>query len=154
MYLKSDNVFQLPCCLAFNYPIFGVQFHPEKNCFEWIPKNVNHSRDAVEICHFFADFLVSEGEECIFYWHFFTVFLFLISLYIVCTCRNKCNYIQMRYFTKTLLTHNWSHCIIKIKKFTIKEGLQVNLFTKSVGDFCPTRGWLPKVDIRGPFILP
>lgn len=52
---------------AFNYPIYGVQWHPEKNIFEWgmtdegIPKEaINHSPHGVEVAEYMADFFVQQ----------------------------------------------------------------------------------------------
>ena len=47
---------------AKNYPIYGVQFHPEKNGFEWIPDEaIPHSQHAVIIMQSLANFFVQEG---------------------------------------------------------------------------------------------
>ena len=37
---------------AKNYPIFGTQFHPEKNAYEWAPKypGIPHTR-LVKLCY-------------------------------------------------------------------------------------------------------
>ncbi|KAJ7338868.1 hypothetical protein JRQ81_012770 [Phrynocephalus forsythii] len=46
------------------YPFYGVQWHPEKNPFEW--KNspgIPHSRSAVKVAYFLADFFVSEARK-------------------------------------------------------------------------------------------
>ncbi|XP_071796479.1 gamma-glutamyl hydrolase-like [Asterias amurensis] len=48
---------------AYKYPIYGVQFHPEKNCFEWKDDNIDHSQDAVKVTQYFADFIVSEARK-------------------------------------------------------------------------------------------
>lgn len=41
------------------YPIYGVQFHPEKNPYEWAPQlAIPHSSDAVLLTHAFARFVV------------------------------------------------------------------------------------------------
>lgn len=54
---------------AFNYPIYGSQWHPEKNPFEWgktdgIPNEaINHSRHAVKIAQFAANFFVDEARK-------------------------------------------------------------------------------------------
>ncbi|XP_022092688.1 gamma-glutamyl hydrolase-like [Acanthaster planci] len=48
---------------AIYYPFYGVQFHPEKNLFEWKSKNINHSSDAVVVTQYFADFFVSEARK-------------------------------------------------------------------------------------------
>lgn len=59
----SFSVFQLK---AYEYPIYGTQWHPEKNPFEWnmhSEKNIPHSGDAVKVSQYMAEFIVSEGEE-------------------------------------------------------------------------------------------
>ena len=45
---------------AKHYPMWAVQFHPEKNMFEWTEKytHIPHSRDAVHIAAFQAEFFV------------------------------------------------------------------------------------------------
>ena len=58
---------QLPhsLCSAYNYPIYGTQWHPEKNAFFWNPRFViNHSKRAVKAAEYFARFFVNEGEFC------------------------------------------------------------------------------------------
>lgn len=45
-----------------SFPFYGVQFHPEKNIFEWLPKQKTaHSFDAVKASQYFANFFVNEG---------------------------------------------------------------------------------------------
>ena len=55
---------------AHNYPIWGTQFHPEKNPYEWTRKyqNIPHSKDAIKVASFFADYFV---EEARLNWHAF-----------------------------------------------------------------------------------
>lgn len=44
------------------YPYYAVQFHPEKNIYEWYPsKAIIHTKDAVKASQYFAEFFV---EEC------------------------------------------------------------------------------------------
>ena len=44
------------------YPFYAVQWHPEKNGFEWTTKEgINHSEHAVTIMQMAANFLVQEG---------------------------------------------------------------------------------------------
>ena len=44
------------------YPFYAVQYHPEKNIFEWnLHTNVNHQRLAVQLAQALADFFVEEG---------------------------------------------------------------------------------------------
>uniref|UniRef100_A0A8C3IA32 folate gamma-glutamyl hydrolase n=1 Tax=Chrysemys picta bellii TaxID=8478 RepID=A0A8C3IA32_CHRPI len=49
---------------TYKYPIYGVQWHPEKSPFEW--KNVSgipHSPSAVKVTYYIADFLVNEARK-------------------------------------------------------------------------------------------
>ena len=47
----------------YKYPFYGVQFHPEKNNFEWIEgKNIPHGLNATKIGRYFAEFFVDEGK--------------------------------------------------------------------------------------------
>ena len=55
--------------VAKNYPIFGSQWHPEKNTFEWglnadgTPKEaINHSPDAVAAAQYMANFFVQQAR--------------------------------------------------------------------------------------------
>lgn len=46
------------------YPYYGVQFHPEKNIYEWVPsKAILHSVDAVKASQYFAQFFVGESSK-------------------------------------------------------------------------------------------
>uniref|UniRef100_A0A2D4GSL1 folate gamma-glutamyl hydrolase n=2 Tax=Micrurus TaxID=8634 RepID=A0A2D4GSL1_MICCO len=49
---------------AYRYPIYGVQWHPEKNPFEW--KNstgIPHSSVSIKVTFFLADFFVNEARK-------------------------------------------------------------------------------------------
>ena len=46
---------------AKNYPIWGVQFHPEKNMYEWRQTSIPHSARDVAAGQYFANFFVNEG---------------------------------------------------------------------------------------------
>uniref|UniRef100_A0A8C3PN03 folate gamma-glutamyl hydrolase n=1 Tax=Calidris pygmaea TaxID=425635 RepID=A0A8C3PN03_9CHAR len=49
---------------AYEYPIYGVQWHPEKNLFEW--KNspgIPHSPSAVKAAYYIADFFINEARK-------------------------------------------------------------------------------------------
>lgn len=46
------------------YPFYGLQFHPEKNDYEWVKgRNIPHSRNATIINQEFADFFVTEARK-------------------------------------------------------------------------------------------
>jgi gamma-glutamyl hydrolase len=46
------------------YPFYGVQFHPEKNLYEWVRnKNISHTRNAIKAAQYFADFFVDESRK-------------------------------------------------------------------------------------------
>jgi hypothetical protein len=44
------------------YPFYGVQFHPEKNAFEWKVESIPHSAESILVQQFFGNFLVNEGK--------------------------------------------------------------------------------------------
>ncbi|XP_039445076.1 gamma-glutamyl hydrolase-like isoform X3 [Culex pipiens pallens] len=45
-------------------PFYGVQFHPEKNLYEWVRgKNISHSPNAIRAAQYFADFFVNEARQ-------------------------------------------------------------------------------------------
>lgn len=49
---------------AYKYPIYGTQWHPEKNAFNWDPRYViNHDAHAVRVAQYFANFFVNEGRQ-------------------------------------------------------------------------------------------
>ncbi|KFB47116.1 AGAP006670-PA-like protein [Anopheles sinensis] len=46
------------------YPFYGIQFHPEKNIYEWVQnKNISHTANAVQAAQFFADFFIHEARK-------------------------------------------------------------------------------------------
>lgn len=46
------------------YPFYGIQFHPEKNIYEWgVSRVYPHSPEAILISQYFADFFVSECRK-------------------------------------------------------------------------------------------
>ena len=48
---------------AFKYPIYGTQWHPEKNAFNWNPNyEINHSAHAIRIQQYMANFFVDQGQ--------------------------------------------------------------------------------------------
>lgn len=55
---------------AFRYPIFGSQWHPEKNPFEWgmtpegMPNEaINHSPDAIRVAQYASNFFVQQARR-------------------------------------------------------------------------------------------
>ncbi|XP_067409797.1 gamma-glutamyl hydrolase isoform X2 [Emydura macquarii macquarii] len=49
---------------AYKYPIYGVQWHPEKNPFEWKNSSgIPHSPSAMKVAYYVADFLVNEARK-------------------------------------------------------------------------------------------
>lgn len=49
---------------SFKYPIYGVQYHPEKNSFEWDNReNLPHSWEAIQVTQYFANFFVNEARK-------------------------------------------------------------------------------------------
>ncbi|XP_062986836.1 gamma-glutamyl hydrolase [Elgaria multicarinata webbii] len=59
-----NNVDFISTMEAYRYPIYGVQWHPEKNPYEW--KNspgIPHSQPAIEVTYFTADFFVNEARK-------------------------------------------------------------------------------------------
>nr|XP_057916392.1 gamma-glutamyl hydrolase-like [Doryrhamphus excisus] len=48
---------------AFHYPIYGTQWHPEKNAFEWRKPYIAHSPSAVQVTFFMAEFFVGEARK-------------------------------------------------------------------------------------------
>ena len=54
---------------SYNYPIYGSQWHPEKNPFEWgqtngIPNEaINHSPEAILIAQYSANFFVQQARH-------------------------------------------------------------------------------------------
>ncbi|EDO28194.1 predicted protein, partial [Nematostella vectensis] len=45
------------------YPVYGVQWHPEKNQFEWSRReDIPHSKEAIQIGQYMANFLVNQAR--------------------------------------------------------------------------------------------
>jgi len=45
------------------YPIYGVQFHPEKNAYEWkVTSKIPHTAKAISVGQYFANFFINEGK--------------------------------------------------------------------------------------------
>lgn len=58
-------MFLMPACVlltGYTYPIYGVQWHPEKAPYEWVKiKGVSHVPNAVKAAFYLAEFFVNEG---------------------------------------------------------------------------------------------
>ncbi|XP_028289732.1 gamma-glutamyl hydrolase [Gouania willdenowi] len=48
---------------AYDYPIYGTQWHPEKNPFEWTRSYYPHSSSAVKMSFYIAQFFVDEARK-------------------------------------------------------------------------------------------
>ncbi|XP_044150104.1 gamma-glutamyl hydrolase [Bufo gargarizans] len=49
---------------AYDYPFYGVQWHPEKNPFEWKKtSDIPHTAEAVQVAFYMADFFVNEARK-------------------------------------------------------------------------------------------
>uniref|UniRef100_A0A8C6TEE3 folate gamma-glutamyl hydrolase n=1 Tax=Neogobius melanostomus TaxID=47308 RepID=A0A8C6TEE3_9GOBI len=48
---------------AIDYPMYGVQWHPEKSPFEWNRDYYPHTANAVRVSFHFAEFFVSEARK-------------------------------------------------------------------------------------------
>uniref|UniRef100_UPI0037E8AEBB gamma-glutamyl hydrolase n=1 Tax=Semicossyphus pulcher TaxID=241346 RepID=UPI0037E8AEBB len=48
---------------AYDYPIYGTQWHPEKNAFEWRRPYVAHSPPAIKTTFYMAEFFVNEARK-------------------------------------------------------------------------------------------
>ncbi|KAI5610278.1 gamma-glutamyl hydrolase precursor [Silurus asotus] len=48
---------------AYDFPIYGTQWHPEKNAFEWTKANIPHSPAAIKTTFYMAQFLVNEAKK-------------------------------------------------------------------------------------------
>ncbi|XP_072323778.1 gamma-glutamyl hydrolase isoform X1 [Scyliorhinus torazame] len=52
---------------AHSYPIYAVQWHPEKNLFEWTKmRDIPHTPNAVKMANYMAEFFVNEARKN---WH-------------------------------------------------------------------------------------
>lgn len=46
------------------YPYYGVQFHPEKNLYEWIiNRNISHTSTAIRAAQYFGNFFIDETRR-------------------------------------------------------------------------------------------
>ncbi|XP_047306855.1 gamma-glutamyl hydrolase 2-like [Impatiens glandulifera] len=61
---QEDKVY-VSSVQANNYPVTAVQWHPEKNAFEWASPEIPHSDDAVQVTQHVANFFVSEARKSV-----------------------------------------------------------------------------------------
>lgn len=60
----SNNLEFISVAEMKNYPIFAVQFHPEKNAYEWNKDQNNpHSFNAVYSARYFYDYFVNQARQ-------------------------------------------------------------------------------------------
>lgn len=64
--LDHSSTQYLPVCVLHagqKYPVYGVQWHPEKAPYEWgKSKGISHASSAVKAAFYLAEFFVSEGN--------------------------------------------------------------------------------------------
>ncbi|KAL2720761.1 gamma-glutamyl hydrolase-like isoform X2 [Vespula squamosa] len=62
--VDKNNVEFISSLEHVNFPFYGLQFHPEKNIYEWIKnKNIPHFFDAIKVSQYFANFFVHEARK-------------------------------------------------------------------------------------------
>ncbi|XP_071730100.1 gamma-glutamyl hydrolase 2-like [Rutidosis leptorrhynchoides] len=59
----KDNKVYVSTVQSQIYPVTAVQWHPEKNAFEWGLPMIPHSDDAIQVTQHFANFFVSEARK-------------------------------------------------------------------------------------------
>jgi len=61
----SNNLKYLSSIEAIDYPFVGVQFHPEKNIYEWSEREprIPHSRHAVHVSLYFSAHFVNMARK-------------------------------------------------------------------------------------------
>lgn len=58
-----NNKLYISTVEAREYPILGVQWHPEKNAFEWGLDNIPHTADAIKVTQSVANYFISEARK-------------------------------------------------------------------------------------------
>lgn len=58
-----DSKVYVSTAQGINYPVIAVQWHPEKNVFEWGYSMIPHSDDAIQVSQQVANFFVSEARK-------------------------------------------------------------------------------------------
>lgn len=59
----DGNVLFISTMEAYDYPIYGTQWHPEKNAFEWSRSYYPHTPSAIKMTFHMADFFVNEAKK-------------------------------------------------------------------------------------------
>ncbi|KAG0558506.1 hypothetical protein KC19_10G033500 [Ceratodon purpureus] len=58
-----NNKLYISTVEARDYPILGVQWHPEKNAYEWGIDNIPHSADAIKVTQSVANYFIAEARK-------------------------------------------------------------------------------------------
>lgn len=58
---QYHHVLFLCMCTAYEFPIYGTQWHPEKNAFEFTRPSIPHTPSAIKTTSYTAQFFVNEG---------------------------------------------------------------------------------------------
>jgi len=58
----ANNLTYISTIESKNYPFVGLQFHPEKNAYEW-ERNYPHSQAAIHSTRYFYDWFVNECRK-------------------------------------------------------------------------------------------
>lgn len=70
--MGNDFDVSFVCCNLFlffffffcSYPFYGIQFHPEKNPYEWKRTlNIPHTANAIKAAQYFSNFFVTECRK-------------------------------------------------------------------------------------------
>lgn len=59
----TDNKVYVSTVKAHRYPVTAVQWHPEKNAFEWGLSMIPHSDDAIQVTQHVANFFIGEARK-------------------------------------------------------------------------------------------
>lgn len=91
------------------YPFYGLQFHPEKNLYEWkLGRKIPHGKNAIEIAQYFANFFVNEGTS-VFFEGFYILYLKSIRTKIIlCAARKNHHKFESSEEEAATLIYNYS----------------------------------------------
>ncbi|XP_022848501.1 gamma-glutamyl hydrolase 2-like isoform X2 [Olea europaea var. sylvestris] len=59
----TDNKVYVSTVKAHRYPVTAVQWHPEKNAFEWGLSMIPHSDDAIQVTQHVANYFIGEARK-------------------------------------------------------------------------------------------